>query len=142
MSIFYCRPPNLGDYTDPTRKRMQGVPRQAVATGRLVLDPLKEPEKSKYGVLQRWIIGKGVKGPQESSIGQFDTQWWLNLKTPSAWLEDTVTFRQSFIVIYIYLSLSYAISNCCIFFSSILRLLKKCYVGDAKHSGRCTDRMR
>ena len=73
MSIFYCRPLNLGDYTDPTRKRKRGVPRQAVATGRLVLDPLKEPEKSKYGVLQRWIIGKGaIKGPQESGIGHFN----------------------------------------------------------------------
>ena len=106
MSIFYCRPPNLGDYTDPTRKRKRDVPLQAVATGRLVLDPLKEPEKSKYVVLQRWILGKGaIKGPQESGIGHFDTQWWLNLKTPSAWLEDTVTFHQSFTVMYIYLLL-------------------------------------
>ena len=80
MSIFYCRLLNLGDYTDPTRKRKQDVLRQAVATGRLVLDPLKEPEKSKYVVLQRWILGKGaMKGPQESRIGRFKTQLWLTL---------------------------------------------------------------
>lgn len=103
MSIFNCRPSNLGDYTNPTRKRKRDVPLQAVATGRLVLDPLKEPEKSKYVVLQRWILGKGaIKGPQELGISHLETQWWLNLKTPSAWLEDTVTFHQSFTVMYIY----------------------------------------
>lgn len=108
MSIFYCRLENLGGYTDHTRKRKRNAPRGAMAMGRLVLDSLKEPKKRQYGLLQRWVLGKMPNNdPWESGIGDFEVWWWLNLKTPFAWLEDTVRylFDLSFTVIYICLLL-------------------------------------
>ena len=75
------------------RKRKRDAPRVAMAKGRLVLDPLKDPEARKYAVLQRLILGKmSNKEPRESGVGEFEVWWWLNLKTPSAWLEDTVRY--------------------------------------------------
>ena len=96
ISFFESRPGHLGDYTDPTKRKKRDAAGPSVLEplkGPLVLEPLKGPDPRKYKTYQRWLYGDiSNKEPRESGVGVFGVNWWANLKTPCAWLEDTVRY--------------------------------------------------
>ena len=90
ISFFESRPEHLGVYTDPSKRKKRDA---APVHGPLVLEPLKGPDQRKYKTCQRWLYGDiPNKEPRESGVGVFAVTWWANLKTPCAWLEDTVRY--------------------------------------------------